>query len=56
MMAIKKPSPDDPAQSKRFVEAAKDVEADASGTAFKRALDLIIPAKRKLKKRLARRT
>jgi hypothetical protein len=43
------PPPDDPVQSHRFVQTAKEVEAD--GDAFSRALRKIIaPTKRKTKK------
>jgi hypothetical protein len=35
--------PDDPEQSKRFVEAAREIEADESGEAFRRALEKIVP-------------
>jgi hypothetical protein len=38
--------PDDPAQSERFKEAARELEADETGAAFTRALDVsIAPAK-----------
>jgi hypothetical protein len=49
-MAIKKPPPDDPEQSARFVETAKKVEADKTGEAFARALKQVIP-KKKIKRR-----
>lgn len=39
------PKPDDPEQSKRFVETAREIEADESGEAFRRALDKIVPQK-----------
>lgn len=39
------PKPDNPAQSKRFVEAAREIEADESGKAFQRALEKIVPPK-----------
>jgi hypothetical protein len=39
------PKPDDPVQSKRFVEAAREIEADESGEAFRRALEKIVPPK-----------
>jgi hypothetical protein len=42
-----KPKPDDPEQSKRFREAAKEVEADLTGTVFDKALDLVVPAEAK---------
>jgi hypothetical protein len=35
--------PDDPAQSKRFVETAREIEADESGEAFRRAFEKIVP-------------
>ena len=37
--------PDDPAQSKRFVETAREIEADESGDAFRRAFEKIVPPK-----------
>lgn len=33
----------DPAQSARFLETAKKLEADESGEAFSRAVDVLIP-------------
>jgi hypothetical protein len=39
------PEPDDPEQSKRFVEAARQIEADESGEAFRRAFEKIVPPK-----------
>lgn len=56
-MAIKKPPPDDPEQSARFVETAKAVEAEKGGAAFAQAFKKIIPKKtrpksQKPKKRL----
>ena len=36
---------DDPAQSKRFVETAREIEADESGEAFRRAFEKIVPPK-----------
>ena len=42
-MAAKK---DQKAQSKRFVEKAKELGADESGEAFERALEEIVPPKR----------
>jgi hypothetical protein len=38
--------PDDPEQSKRFVETAREIEADETGEAFRRAFEEIVPAKR----------
>lgn len=37
--------PDDPEQSKRFVETAREIEADETGEAFRRALEKIVPRK-----------
>lgn len=38
--------PDDPVQSQRFKEAARELEADETGQAFTRALDVSVrPAK-----------
>jgi hypothetical protein len=39
------PKPDDPEQSKRFVETAREIEADESGEAFRRAFRKIVPPK-----------
>jgi len=36
------PKPDDPAQSKRFIDTAKEVEAD-DGKALERAFKKIVP-------------
>lgn len=36
----------DPAQSARFLEMAKKLEADESGGAFEQALDAVVPKKR----------
>jgi hypothetical protein len=38
--------PDDPEQSKRFVEAAREVEADETGETFRRALDKLLPPRK----------
>ncbi len=35
--------PDDPEQSKRFIEKAREIEVDESGEAFERAFKKIIP-------------
>ena len=43
------PIPDDPEQSKRFEEAARMLEADASGMAFERAIKTVAPSKRPAK-------
>jgi hypothetical protein len=40
------PKPDDPEQSKRFIDAARKIEADESGEAFRRAFEKIVPPKR----------
>jgi hypothetical protein len=55
-MAIKKPPPDDPEQSARFVEAAAVVEADKNLSAFTRAFRTIVPRKKptKAKRRRAK--
>ena len=42
-----KGKPDNPAQSKRFIEAAKALGVDESGEAFKRAMDKLVPKKPK---------
>lgn len=42
-----KGKPDNPAQSKRFIEAAKKLGAGASTEAFYRAMDKIAPKKGK---------
>jgi hypothetical protein len=36
----------DPAQSARFLEMAKKLEADESGDRFHRALDIVLPKKK----------
>jgi hypothetical protein len=41
------PLPDDPEQSRRFEVAARELGADESGKAFKRALSAVVPRKRK---------
>lgn len=40
------PKPDDPEQSERFVEQARELEADESGKAFEQALKKIVPARK----------
>ena len=45
-MAKPKPKADDKAQSKRFIEKARELEADESGEAFEREFTKIIPPKR----------
>lgn len=39
------PKPDDPEQSKRFEEAARQLGTDESGNAFEKALDVSLPIK-----------
>ena len=41
-MAKKPKPPDDPEQSKRFEEAAKELEAEKNKGAFERALDVVV--------------
>lgn len=38
--------PDNPAQSKRFIEAAKALGVDQSGEAFGKALDKLVPKRK----------
>lgn len=40
------PKRDDPEQSKRFEETAREVEADESGKDFQRAIKAVVPTKR----------
>jgi hypothetical protein len=40
-----KPKPDDPAQSKRFIETAREIGADADAEAFDRAFKKVVPDK-----------
>ena len=42
-----KGKPDNPAQSARFIKAAKALRVDESGEAFKQALDKLVPKKPK---------
>jgi hypothetical protein len=44
------PKPDDPEQSKRFIETARQIEADESGDAFRRAFEKIVPQKSPIQK------
>jgi hypothetical protein len=37
--------PDDPEQSKRFIETAREIEVDETGEAFRRAFEKIVPSK-----------
>ena len=41
-----KPKQDDKEQSKRFIEKARELEADETGETFERAFTKIIPPKR----------
>jgi hypothetical protein len=41
----KKPKPDDPEQSKRFIETAKALESDETGEAFERAFKKVVSTK-----------
>ena len=45
-MAKPKPKPDDKSQKERFIETARELEADESGKAFDRAFKRIVPPKR----------
>jgi hypothetical protein len=47
-----KPPPDDPEQSKRFIETAREIGTDESGERFERSLEKILPVKRPTPKRL----
>lgn len=38
-----RPKPDDPDESKRFEQAARDAESDESGAIFEREVDVLIP-------------
>ena len=38
-----RPEPDDPEQSKRFVDVARDLESDESGNSFEQALAIVKP-------------
>ena len=42
-MAKAKPKQDNKEQSKRFIEKAREIEADETGEAFERALEEVIP-------------
>lgn len=41
-MAKKPPSPDDPKQSKRFIDLARELGADESEEAFEKAFDRVV--------------
>ena len=46
-MAKAKSEPDDKAQKERFIEKARELEADDSGEEFERAFKKVVPPKRK---------
>jgi hypothetical protein len=50
-----KPKPDDPAQSKRFIEAAREHGTDETGEAFERAFEKVVTAPQPQAKRPARK-
>jgi len=52
-MPSKPTKPDDPAQSKRFLEIAEEVGADADDKALERALKRAVPSKREPPQRKA---
>lgn len=41
-----KPQPDNPEQSRQFIKAAKEHDADETGVEFERALEKIVPPKK----------
>ncbi len=43
--AQKPPEPDDPEQSQRFIDMAREVEADESPEAFERAFEKVVRPK-----------
>ena len=55
-MQDKKPKPDDPEQSKRFEQTAKELGVDESGKSFDRAVSKIVrkPALRKSRENAVR--
>lgn len=46
MARTPKPKPDDPAQSKRFIEAAREHGVDEDPEAFERVFKKIVPTKK----------
>jgi hypothetical protein len=44
------PKPDDPKQSKRFIEAARENETDETGKAFDRLFKKAVPAQKRSSK------
>jgi len=49
-MKDKKPRPDDPAESRRFIEAAKKLEADESPQAFDKTFKKVAPSPQNARK------
>jgi hypothetical protein len=45
MPSKRKPKPDDPAESKRFIDMAREIEADESPEAMDRAFKKVVPSK-----------
>lgn len=41
------PKPDDPAESKRFIDMAREIDADESKGALDRAFDKVVPPKKR---------
>ncbi len=52
MTSKSKAKPDDKEQSKRFIEKAREIEADESGGAFERAFHRLFPEKKSERKEL----
>lgn len=46
MVTKPKPKPDNPAQSQRFIDAAKEAGVDDTGEAFDKAFKKIVPERR----------
>lgn len=44
-MTTPKPPPDDPEQLRRFKETARELGADKDDAAFKKAMEVVVPAK-----------
>ncbi len=45
-----KPTPDDPQESKRFIDMAREIEADESAETFERAFEKVVPHNRHINK------
>jgi hypothetical protein len=56
MLRKPKPKPDDPEQSKRFIEMAREIGADASREKFDRALKKVAASKRTPRDQSPRKT